>query len=417
MKHLLILGAGTAGTIVANRMRRSLSKEWRVSVVDPSDTHLYQPGLLFLPFGAKDEAELVRLRGDTLGSGLEWVRQGVERVEPEKNRVVLEDESVLDYDILVIATGSQVRPDMTEGLVDKRWHKSISDFYTLQGSLALREMLAKFERGRLLVNIVEMPIKCPVAPLEFVFLADAYFTERGIRNQVEIVYATPLDGAFTRPIASQKLGYLLEQKNIRVETEFATASVDDGKNALVSFDGRSLDFDLLVTIPTHTGADFVEPSGLGDELSFVPTDSRTLQAKGHDNIFVIGDATDVPASKAGSVAHFEADGMVINLERYIAGKPLAEEFDGHANCFVETGHGKGMLIDFNYDVEPLPGKYPVPGVGPFSLLKESRINHLGKLAFRWVYFNGLLPGKPMPMAAQMSMLGKQVQEVESSITE
>ncbi len=414
MKQLLILGAGTAGTIVANRMRRSLAKDWQVTVVDPSDTHLYQPGLLFLPFGAKDEAELVRLRGDTLGDGIEWVREEVSGVDPVKNHVTLEGGNMLEYDILVIATGSQIRPEMTEGLVDARWHKSISDFYTLPGSLALREMLAKFEGGRLLVNVVEMPIKCPVAPLEFLFLADAYLTERGIRDKVEIIYATPLDGAFTRPIASQRLGHLLDEKRIIVEKEFAAGSVDDGKNTLISFDERKLDFDLLVTVPTHTGADFIENSGFGDELGFIPTEQRSLLAKGHENIFVIGDATDVPASKAGSVAHFEADGLVLNLERFIAGKPLEDEFDGHANCFVETGHGKGMLIDFNYDVEPLPGKFPVPGIGPFSLLQESRINHLGKLAFRWVYFNGLLPGKPMPMAAQMSMLGKQVQEAQQT---
>ncbi len=321
---------------------------------------------------------------------------------------------MLEFDVLAIAAGSQTRPAVTEGPVDSRWHKSISDFYTLPGSLALREMLAKFDGGRLLVNVVEMPIKCPVAPLEFLFLADAYFTERGIRDRVEIVYATPLDGAFTRPIASQALGHMLEDKRIVVEKEFAAGSVDDGQNTLISYDERKLDFDLLVTVPTHTGADFIVNSGFGDELGFVPTEQRSLLAKGHENIFVIGDATDVPASKAGSVAHFEADGLVLNLERFIAGKPLEDEFDGHANCFVETGHGKGMLIDFNYDVEPLPGKFPVPGIGPFSLLQESRINHLGKLAFRWVYFNGLLPGKPMPMAAQMSMLGKQVQEAQQT---
>ncbi|MEZ4220023.1 MAG: FAD/NAD(P)-binding oxidoreductase [Polyangiaceae bacterium] len=411
MKHLVVLGAGTAGTIVANRVRQELPRDWSVTVVDPSDTHLYQPGLLFLPFGAKDEAELVHLRGNTLCDGVEWARQGVRAIEPEKRRVVLEEGNVLEYDLLVVATGSQMRPELTRGLVDSRWQQSICDFYTLSGALALRDILARFERGRLVVNLVELPVKWPIAALEFAFLADDFFQRRKVRDQVEIVLATPLESAFSHPVAARVLRKVLERKGIRLETEFATSCVDDGRNRLHAYDGRSLDFDLLVPIPTHTGADCIEQSGLGDELGFMPTDRRTLRARGHTNIFVIGDATDVPTSKAGSVAHFEADGLVPNLLRWIDQKPLEPAYDGHANCFLETGRGKGMLLDFNYDVEPLPGRYPLPALGPFSLLEESRINHLGKLAFRWVYFNGLLSGKPMPMATQLSMVGKRVVEL------
>jgi sulfide:quinone oxidoreductase len=250
-----------------------------------------------------------------------------------------------------------------------------------------------------------MPIKCPVAPLEFAFLADEYFQKRGIRSGVELTFVTPLDGAFTKPIASQRLGHLLEEKNVRVVTEFSTGSVSDDR--IVSWDEREVPFDLLVTVPTHSGAAFVERSGLGNELAFIPTDHRSLLAKGLENVFVIGDATDVPASKAGSVAHFEAETLIENLGRAAEGRELVSTFDGHANCFVETGDGKALLIDFNYDVEPLPGKYPLPGVGPFSLLEESKLNHQGKLAFRWIYWNGLLPGKPIPVPAQMSMAGKE----------
>jgi sulfide:quinone oxidoreductase len=246
-----------------------------------------------------------------------------------------------------------------------------------------------------------------VAPLEFAFLADAFFKERGTRSGVEITFVTPLDGAFTRPIASTRLGHLLEEKGIKVEREFACESVDGAAGKLTAYDGRSLDFDLLVTVPTHSGAEFVTRSGLGNELGFIPTDKYSLAAKGLEGVFVIGDATDVPASKAGSVAHFEAETLVENLERAVAGKALLSTFDGHANCFVETGDGKALLIDFNYDTEPLPGTYPLPGIGPFSLLEESRVNHQGKLAFRWIYWNGLLPGKPIPVPAHMSMLGKQ----------
>jgi sulfide:quinone oxidoreductase len=407
MKHLVILGAGTAGTIVANRMVRTLDeRSWQVTVVDPEETHLYQPGLLFLPFGNREEAELVRPRGRTLDARVQWQKREVTAVDTAARTVALDDGSTLSYDFLVIATGSRIRPELTEGMTGEGWQSKVFDFYTLDGAIKLRDAMADFKGGRLVINVVEMPIKCPVAPLEFAFLADAFFKGRGIRSGVEIVYATPLDGAFTRPIASQRLGHLLEEKNVRVEREFACGQVDGAAGKLTSFDGRTIDFDLLVTVPTHSGAEFAIRSGLGNELGFIPTDKHSLAAKGLERVFVIGDATDVPASKAGSVAHFEAETLVENLQRAIEGKALLDSFDGHANCFVETGDGKALLIDFNYDTEPLPGHYPLPGIGPFSLLEESRINHQGKLAFRWIYWNGLLPGKPIPVPAQMSMMGK-----------
>lgn len=406
MKHLLILGAGTAGTMVANRMVKKLpQKEWQVTVVDPDTTHLYQPGLLFLPFGNHEESELVRPRTATLDDRVEWKQRTVLEIDSQARSVVLDDGERLAYDLLVIASGSRIRPDLTEGLLGDAWQRSVFDFYTLDGAVKLRDALAKFRGGKLVINLVELPIKCPVAPLEFAFLADEFFVRQGIRDEVELTYVTPLDGAFTKPIASKRLGHLLHEKNVKVETEFAVGSVTD--HELVSFDERRVPFDLLVTIPTHTGAAFVERSGLGNELAFIPTDKHSLAAKGLDNVFVVGDATDVPASKAGSVAHFEAETLIENLERAATGRALASTFDGHANCFVETGGGKALLIDFNYDVEPLPGKYPLPGLGPFSLLEESKLNHQGKLAFRWIYWNGLLPGKPIPVPAQMSLAGKE----------
>lgn len=414
MKNLVILGAGTAGTIVANAMARHLPQDWTVKVVDSNDTHLYQPGLLFLPFGARDEAKMMRPRGNTLSRKVQWVHNAVGHLDHEKQAVLLSDGKKLSYDILVIATGSQVRPEMTDGLVGPHWYDSAFDFYTLDGAQKLREKLAIFEGGRLALNVVEMPIKCPVAPLEFLFLADAFFKNRGIREDVELVYATPLDAAFTKALAAERLGYLLEEKGIQVVTEFNTGEVDGGKKRLLSWDERTVDYDLLVSVPTHTGADFVERSEIGNELAFIPTDPHTLAAKEMTNVFVLGDATDLPSSKAGSVAHFQAEGLVRNLMRVVKGKELEPEFDGHANCFVETGHGKAMLIDFNYEVEPLPGKYPVPGFGPFSLLKESGLNHAGKLMFRPLYWKWLLPARPLPLPARMSLAGKEKKQLSAS---
>jgi sulfide:quinone oxidoreductase len=281
------------------------------------------------------------------------------------------------------------------------------EFYTLEGATALRGALERWEGGRLVLNVVEMPIKCPIAPLEFVFLADDFFRKKGMRDKVEITLATPLDGAFTRPVAAKTLGDLLSEKDIRLETEFNAGEVDGPNGRLISWDERVIDFDLLVSVPLHMGQDYVGRSpALGDGMNFVRTDPATLQAACSPNIFALGDATNVPTSKAGSVAHFEAEVLEKNIARFLAGAPLEPAFDGHANCFIETGDGKAVLIDFNYDVEPLPGQFPF-GVGPMPLLKESRINHWGKLAFKWVYWKMLLPGHDIPwVPAQMQMRGK-----------
>ena len=237
-------------------------------------------------------------------------------------------------------------------------------------------------------------------------MADWWFTEQGIRDKVDIEYVTPLPGAFTKPKASQILGGFLEKKNIRLTAEFNTGRVDGENKKIISWDENEINYDLLVTIPTNMGDSVIERSGMGDELNFIPTDPHTLQSKAHENVFVIGDATDLPSSKAGSVAHFQADILFENFLSTIEGRPLRAKFDGHANCYIESGFGKGILIDFNYDTEPLPGKFPLPGVGPFSLLEETKMNHYGKMMFRWMYWNLLLKGAELPIESQMLMAGK-----------
>jgi sulfide:quinone oxidoreductase len=206
---------------------------------------------------------------------------------------------------------------------------------------------------------------------------------------------TPLDGAFTKPTASKRLGGMLAERGIELVTEFNTGEVDGDTGRLASYDGRDVAFDLAVVIPVHSGAAYVGQSpGLGDALDFVPTDPHTLQSSVSPNVFAIGDAANVPASKAGSVTHFEGEVLVENIRRFLAGEPLDASFDGHTNCFIETGFHKAMLIDFNYDTEPVPGHFPGP-VG-MPLLKESRLNHLGKLMFQWFYWHALLPGRDIP---------------------
>ena len=408
MKTLLILGGGTGGTMVANKMAHLLDmQEWKIILVDKDETHYYQPGFLFIPFGIYSPKDVVRPKRDFVPHSIEFIYSDIEVIEPDKNRVKLtRNKWVINYDQLVIATGSHIHPEETEGLVDGGWQKNIFDFYTLDGAEKLSHFLKSWTGGRMVLNVTEMPIKCPVAPLEFLFLADWFFHERGLRDKVEIVYTTPLPGAFTKPRASSLLGDILEQKGINLEADYNIMEVDSGKNMIRSYDEREIEYDLLISIPTNMGAEVIERSGMGDELNFVPTDKHTLQTKKWENVWIIGDAGNLPASKAGSVAHFMLDVLVENLLRAIEGLEPRPDFDGHANCFIESGFEKGILIDFNYDVEPLPGKYPLPILGPFSLLKETAATHWGKMAFQWVYWNVLLKGTKIPLGSQMSMVGK-----------
>ena len=394
-KHIVILGGGTGGTLAANRLRHELGDAAAITVVDRDNNHIYQPGLLLVPFGLTRPDKIVRPRARQLAPGIGYHQSAIDHVDVGRREVHLEAGTVLPYDVLVVATGAALLPGETEGLTEAMAQGRAFSFYEPAGAAALSDALARFEGGRIVVNVVDMPIKCPVAPLEFAFLADWYFHRRGIRDRVELTYVTPLDGAFTKAIASRELSGLLDRKGVRLVTEFNTGEVDAASGRLISFDGREAGFDLAVVVPVHGGQDYVGRSpGLGDALGFVPCDERTLQSKASPDIFVIGDAADIRVSKAGSVAHFEGETLVRNVRSFLAGQPLSARFDGHTNCFIESGFGKALLIDYNYETEPVTGRFPGP-VG-LPLLKESRLNHLGKLGFQQFYWHMLLPGRDVP---------------------
>src|SRR5436190_9700265 len=331
MKRLVVLGAGTAGTMAVNKLHQRLADELQITVVDVDGMHVYQPGLLLVPFGVYAPEDLLKPRSDFLPSGVDFVISPIDRVDGDNNRVLLADGEALDYDYLVIATGTEPRPEQTPGMTGNEWRKSIFDFYTVDGAVALRDALAEWPGGRLVVHVTEMPIKCPVAPLEFTFLAAAFFTERGMRDRVDITYVTPLEGAFTKPVASALLGGMLDERHVALESDFVIERVDGETKTLVSMDEREVPFDLLVTVPLNMGADYIERSGLGDELNYVPVDRGTLQSKAYTNVFVLGDASDIPASKAGSVAHFSVEVFTDNFVDFVNGRPMRRRFDGHAN--------------------------------------------------------------------------------------
>lgn len=403
---VLILGAGTAGIMLANKLAK---KGAAVTLVDATEEHYYQPGFLFIPFGQYSLEQLRKPLSTLLHKRVTHISDMAATINPEQQQVQLVSGDMLSYDALVVATGTHIDPSMTEGLKGSGWHKNIFDFYTPDGAWALREALDNFKGGNLVLQIMDMPIKCPVAPLEFVFLADEYFRNCGLREDVNITYVTPLSGAFTKPVASEKLSHLLSDKNINIVTDFYVEKVLPDENKLHCYDGRDVEYDLLVTIPVNVGAAFLRELDIANDLGFVEVNHFSLQSEKYPQIFAIGDAADLPTSKAGSVAHFEVETVLDNIENYLAGRPVVESFDGHSNCFVEAGDNRALLLDFNYEVQPLEGKFPFAGIGPMKLLNPSLMNYYGKLAFRYIYWYMLLPGRTIPfIPAKMSLKGKKI---------
>lgn len=408
---VLVLGDGTGGLVAANLLAKEAARrdaDLRVSLIGQSPVHTYQPGLLFLPFRKPGYRALSDIQHETsqfVGAGVEYLVEQVSAVDPLA-RTVTTSRDTHRYDWLVLALGCRTVLDGIEGL-EERWGRRAFGFYTPDSALRLAQALEEFRGGDLLVDVADMPIKCPVAPIEFACLADEFLSRRGLRGKTKLTLVTPLAGAFTKPICNEMLTGLLSAKKIDVVPDATLSGVTD--DAIACADGRRIPFDLLVTIPPHEGSAVIEDAGLGDGIGFGLTDKHTLKSRKAERVFLLGDNANVPTSKAGSVAHFQAEVVVHNLLREIEGKPALPLADGHANCFIETGSGKAVLIDFNYDIQPVPGRFPLPVVGPLSLLEETRLNHLGKLAFKPIYWNLLLPGRHIPLVgSRMSTSGKRM---------
>jgi len=415
MKKILILGSGAGGTMMAAKLSKELNgRDWSITILDNDEMHHYQPGWLFIPFGIYSASDCMKPKRDFIPKGVNFVVDEVTHVDADK-KLVQGKNGKYDYDFLIIATGCRIAPEEVEGL--EEWKpdpkSNVHTFFTLESAVALFKKLKYFNEGRLIFNIAEMPHKCPVVPVEFVFMADWFFKVNGVRDNIEIEFVTPNTGIFTKPIATKVLSVAAEQKGITVTTDFHLSSVNQEEGYLESAKGGKVDYDLMVSTMPNLGADFVDESGLGDGMGYVLTDNHNLRAEKGDNIYVVGDATNVPTSKAGSVAHYEAEIAVENIIREIDGREPKSSFDGHSTCFIVSGFDKAYLFDFNYKTEPLPGKYPFPGLGPFELVGESNINYWGKMMFKWVYWNLLLTGEDLPLEPQMTMAGKSWPTVEA----
>ncbi|NEX11500.1 MAG: oxidoreductase [Prosthecochloris sp.] len=405
-KKIVVLGAGTGGTIVSNNLRRHLPDEWEITVIDRDDKHVYQPGLLFVPFGLQKVGSLTRSRKRYILKGVNFVIDEIINIDTAKREVTTGNHT-FSYDFLVISTGCRVLPEETDGM-EEAWGKDAFTFYYPDAAETLRQKLNEFDGGKLVMDIADVPFKCPVAPIEFVFLADWFLKKKGIRKKSEIELVTPLQGAFTKPKASAVLSEAAREKNVGIRTGFQLNTVNGKEKYIESVQGEKISFDTLVVVPTTFGDSVISDSGIDDGIGYVPTHHNTLQALKHERVYVVGDATNVPTSKAGSVAHYEADVVVFNIMAEIHGVKPEEIFDGHSTCFIVYSKGTSSLIDFNYKIEPLPGKFPAPHFGPFSLLRETKMNWKGKLGFEWLYWNVLLAGRHLGAPPTLVMAGKEV---------
>lgn len=406
MRKIVILGSGAGGTMVAANLRKELDDgEWQITLIDKDEQHHFQSGYLFIPFGIYSKDDVLKPKRDFVPKGVDFVVDNVIKVDTEQRRLETEKGNRYDYDWLVISTGCRIVPEDVEGMMDG-WREDVFDFYTLEGAVALSKKLKYFDSGKVVLNIAEFPYKCPIAPIEFVFMADWFFQVNGVRDKVEIEFVTPIDNIFTKPVAAKALRAFADKKNIKVTPYFDLAKVNANEKTIESHKGEKVGYDLLVSIPPNFGAQAITDSGMGDPMGYMQVDQYTLKAQNVDRVYVLGDATNVPTSKAGSVAHYMSYTVVENLVREIDGHDALPSFDGHATCFLASGFEKAILLDFNYVVEPLPGKFPFPGMGPFSLLQDTFGNYWGKMMFKWVYWNLMMKGLDLPLEAQMNLAGK-----------
>jgi sulfide:quinone oxidoreductase len=396
MKHVVILGGGVGGTLTANLVARQLKRriakgEAKVTVVDLSGKHTYQPGYMYIAMGNERPERLVRSERSLLDDNVELVVGRIDRIDVEASRVELGSGETLEYDQLVIATGARILPEAMEHFEEEAHH-----FYTAGASTKLRKALDAFEGGKILIGIAGIPYKCPPAPLEVAFLVESEMRERGLRDKTEIQFLSPINRAFTIESVSEMATPIFEEKGIDLQLLAGIDSIDAERKVVITDAMEEYSYDLLVCVPPHKGAQVVIDSGLAPKSGWVPTDRNTLQVKKmaapgtpddqverYPNIYALGDATDLPLSKAGSTAHFEAPVVAERVAAAVLGRPPSGKhasYTGKVMCFFEVGDGKGTILSFDYDNPPKPPK-------------PNRVWHLGKIVFNKTYWQTVPKGR------------------------
>jgi sulfide:quinone oxidoreductase len=384
MQRIVILGGGVGGTLTANllvkRMRRQIERgAVEVVVVDTTGRHVYQPGFMYIAMGGERAENLERPESSLLDRRVTLLVGEVERVDETHQRVSLKDGQEFGYDFLVIASGSRIVPEAIEHFDTEAHH-----FYTADAALRLRHALDAFTGGRIVIGIAGMPYKCPPAPLEVAFLIESELRERGLRETSDLHFCSPIGRAFTIESVSEMATPILERKGIELHTFFNVEAIDPERKVVLSLEGEELGYDLLILVPPHKGQQFLMDSGLAPAPGgWVPTDRHTLEVGGRPNVFALGDATDLPLSKAGSTAHFEAPVVAERITAAVMGRAPAgkhADYEGKVMCFFEIGDGKGTLLQFDYDHPPKPPK-------------PNQLWHLGKIVFNKTYWHTVPKGR------------------------
>ena len=353
-KRIVVVGGGIGGTTVANRIRRALEPEVasgqvQIQLVDREGVHAYQPGYLMVVFEKMRPEETRRDESQLLHRSIQLLKAEVERVDRTTQKLVLKGGKDLPYDILVIASGSVLHPELTPGFVE-----GAHSFYDLQNALKLRSALHAFQGGRIVVSVAGMPYKCPVAPLEVTFMLDDYLRGRGLREKSEVHYTYPIPKVFGIDTVAQPMQRLMGERGVTVHVPFNVDKIDPGAKTVKAVEGETLSYDLLIAIPPHRGADFVGASGLGDKGNWIPTDRYSLRAEGTENLFVLGDATNIPISKAGSTADYEAEVVTQNVAALARGDAPTARYEGRVYCWIMTGLAQATYIKFDYLHPPHP---------------------------------------------------------------
>jgi sulfide:quinone oxidoreductase len=372
--RIVVLGGGVGGTLVANLLAKRLTPEQaQITVADLSGRHVYQPGWLYLPFGKERERNLVRSERGLLDRRVNLIVDEFTAIDTDARRAVATGGTTLPYDYLVIATGSRNVPEEVPGLAEGGHH-----FYSADAARRLGDALASFQGGRIIVGVGGIPHRCPPAPLEFLLLLDSELREQGRREAVELFYTYPIGRTFTIESVAEFVTPILEERGIGYETFFNLEEVFPETKKITSMEGSTLDYDLLVMIPPHRGAEIIGRSGIGDDQDWVPTDRNSLAMKGQpgeERIFVVGDASDLPVSKSGSAAHFQARVVADRIAADARGVAAKNgHYNGHVMCFLETGNEQATTLNFDYDSPPAP---PRP----------SRIYHYEKMLFNKAYWH------------------------------